>query len=369
MALSYGVRHEMQSDIGVRLNLAPRVGFSWLLDDAGRNAIKAGTGVFYGPVTPDIIFDTKKADGIKRQQFTIERPGFFTTGQVPQVSSPVQSTVYTKADDLRAPSSFVTTLSYERRLPADLFAVAQYLFSKGTDLLRLRNVTAPLSGASAASPLSPVLQFESTGRSLQHQLMVGLRQNTADISLYANYTYGAKHSDTDGPYSLPASSYDLAAEYGWAADDQRHQFVAGATVEVADDLQITPSISIASGRPFNITTGLDNNHDTVFTDRPALAQPGDPGAIETAFGLLNPNPLRGAAIVPRNAGREPMQMNIDVSVTKAIAKRMTMTFDAQNVLNNARLFGTTGVLVSPVFGTPNQALNGRRFWLTVRYGF
>jgi hypothetical protein len=199
--------------------------------------------------------------------------------------------------------------------------------------------------------------------------MVGLRQNVEDVSLYVNYTYGKKYSDTDGPYTEPADSRDLSAEYGWAADDQRHTFVAGASILVTDDLLVTPSLSLRSGRPFNITTGFDNNNDTRFTDRPAFAQPGDPGAVDTPYGLLTPSPQAGAAIIPRNFGREPWQATFDVSATQTFAKGVMLTIDVQNLFNQSRLFGSTGVLTSQLFGIPNQALNGRRLWVTVRYGF
>jgi hypothetical protein len=199
--------------------------------------------------------------------------------------------------------------------------------------------------------------------------MLGLRGNTGDVVLFANYTIGVKHSDTDGWFTVPADSTRPDSEYGWAADDQRHQLVAGATVEVDGGFFVTTSLSLASGRPYNITTGRDNNGDTLFTDRPSFAQPGDPGAIQTPFGLLNPDPHAGETIVPRNLGREPAQMAVDVTATKTLSQRVSMMVDVQNLFNRSRLFGTTGVLASPMFGTPNQALSGRRVWLTVRYGF
>ena len=180
---------------------------------------------------------------------------------------------------------------------------------------------------------------------------------------------GAKRSDTDGPYSLPADSHDLASEYGWASDDQRHVLVAGATIEAGEGLIISPVVTFGSGRPFNITTGRDNNNDTQFTDRPAFAQPGDSAAIVTAFGAFDPNPRPGAEIIPRNLGREPRQMNVDVSATKTLARGFSITLDVQNVFNNSRLYGTTSVLASELFGRPNLALNGRRLWVTARYGF
>ncbi len=369
MTLSYGVRHEMQNDVKARFNLAPRAAFSWLLDDAGKNAVKLGGGVFYRRVDPDVSFDVTRLDGVNRQLLTIEQPPFFTN-ETAAIGAGFrgQSTVYAKSDDLRNPRSLVSTISYERQLPGDVFAVAQYLVNKGGNLLRLRNITAPVPGTGGRLP-DPVLQFESTGRSFQQQLMLGLRQNIEDVSLFANYTLGTKRSDTDGPYSLPANSHDLASEYGWAFDDQRHVLVVGGTLDVTEDFLISASITIATGRPFNITTGLDNDGDTRFTDRPSLAEPGAPGAIETNFGAFNPNPQPGADLIPRNLGREPRQTNVDVSATKTLREGLALTIDVQNFFNNSRLYGTTGVLTSDLFGKPNLALNGRRLWVTARYGF
>jgi hypothetical protein len=362
MTLSYGVRQEIQNDVGFRLNLAPRADVSWLLDDKGQSAIKLGGGLFYRRIEPEILMEIKKLDGISREQLVVDNPPFF--GAMPSTlrgAFPIRSTVYTTGEDLRVPFSMVASASFERKLTDDLFAVAQYTFNKGVDLLRLRNVADP--GA------APVLQLESPGRSLQHQLMLGLRGNTGDVVLFANYTIGVKHSDTDGWFTVPADSTRPDSEYGWAADDQRHQLVAGATVEVDGGFFVTTSLSLASGRPYNITTGRDNNGDTLFTDRPSFARPGDPGAIQTPFGLLNPDPHAGETIVPRNLGREPAQMAVDVTATKTLSQRVSMMVDVQNLFNRSRLFGTTGVLASPMFGTPNQALSGRRVWLTVRYGF
>jgi Carboxypeptidase regulatory-like domain len=366
VTLSYGVRQELQNNVKLRVNLAPRANLSLLLDKRGKNAIKLGGGILYGRVEPDITFITKKLDGINRQQLIIEHPAGYPIS--PASLERVQSATYTKSGDLRMPISLVTIVSYERELPAGLFGVAQYTFNKGTHLLRLRNITAPLPGASGPAT-SPVLQFESTGRSLQHQLMLGLRENIATLTLYGNYTFGKKYSDTDGPYTLPASSHDLSTEYGWAADDQRHTFVAGATVGIPGGILINPSIAISSGRPFNITTGFDNNNDTVFADRPAFAKPGDAGAIATRFGLVNPDPQPGDTIIPRNFGREPRQVTVDLTVSKTIAKGLVVAVDAQNLPNRSRLFGTNGIVTSPLFGMPNQALNGRRLELTIRYGF
>jgi hypothetical protein len=370
LSLSYGVRQDLQNNVSRRLMLEPRAALSWLVDSNGKNAIKIGAGVFAGRVDPAITLDTRKVNGIDRQQLIFVRPsGFPSVPSTFDEASTAQSAVYTKAADLRMPHAVIGTISYERQLPWGLFAVAQYTHTKGEHLLRLRNVNAPVLGAATSGTAAPILQFESTGRSLQRQAMFGLRGHIKkELTFYGNYTWGKKESDTDNPYTTPANSYDLALEYGAAADDQRHQFVAGATVELPKGLFITPSLSIASGRPFNITTGTDNNGDTIFADRPAFAAPGELG-VATPYGLLDPSPSPGDAIIPRNFGREPRQITVNLNLSQTLPGNVILAVDADNLLNNRRLIRSNGVLVSPTFGVPNLALDGRRLLFSLRYGF
>jgi Carboxypeptidase regulatory-like domain len=375
-SLSYGVRQDFQNNISQRFLMQPRAALSWLVDANGKNAIKLGGGVFAGRVEPAITLDTRKVNGIDRQQLIFVRPsGFPVAPSSLDQGTLAQSAVYAKADDLRMPYAVIGTISYERQLPAGLFAVAQYTYTKGEHLLRLRNINAPVlggagtTGATGTAQGAPILQFESTGRSLQRQAMIGLRGHIKkELTFYGNYKWGKKESDTDGPYTTPANSYDLALDYGYAADDIRHQFVAGATVEFPIKLYITPSLSIASGRPFNITTGADNNADTLFSDRPAFAAPGETGIL-TAYGLLDPNPAAGDLIIPRNFGRERRQITVNLNVSQTFFKNIILSIDADNLFNNRRLIRSNGVLSSPLFGVPNLALDGRRLLFSLRYGF
>src|SRR5262249_9469716 len=80
--------------------------------------------------------------------------------------------------------------------------------------------------------------------------------------------------------------------------------------------RLTPFVIARSGAPFNILTGRDNNRDNQYTDRPSLANPGDPGAIVTPFGTFNPNPLPGEAIIPRNFGQGPGFFSVNLGVSK-----------------------------------------------------
>jgi hypothetical protein len=369
LSLSYGVRQELQNNINAGWNLAPRGYLSWRLDPKGENAIKAGVGVFYTNVDPGITFETRRLDGTRQRQLVIDDPLFFSTiSRSLTESSGIEPTTYTKSPDLAMPHSFRTSIGYERQLPWTLWGVVQYDYTRGLALLRSRNINAPLPGSNA--PVKPpAFQYESTGASAEHELLLAVRGSIGKSSVYANYTFGRRYGDTDGASTLPANSYDLSAEWGPLANDGSHNFVTGATLSLPREVYLSSYLMIVSGRRFNITTGRDNNNDSVFADRPAFAKPGDLNAVATPYGLLSPNPQPGDPIILRNFGREPAQTMVSLTLSKTFPKAITIVVDIENLLNAARLFGTNGVITSPSFGLPNQALNGRRFELGIRYNF
>src|SRR5205823_14304002 len=85
---------------------------------------------------------------------------------------------------------------------------------------------------------------------------------------YAQYVFSHTTDDTSGTFSLPANNYDLRAERGPADADSRHRFNLIGILALPKAFQTGLVLSATSGSPFNITTGFDNNGDTVATDRP-----------------------------------------------------------------------------------------------------
>src|SRR5262249_18595773 len=107
---------------------------------------------------------------------------------------------------------------------------------------------------------------------------------------------------------------------------------------------------LASGVPFNITTGRDDNHDTVANDRP-------PG-------------------VGRNTGKGPGLANVDVRLSKRFGLRpgerlpdAEVYVDAFNVFNHVNFRNFIGTLSSPFFGRANAADLPRHLQLGVRFRF
>lgn len=323
LTISYGVRHEFQTHLKDKLNFAPRFSVAWTPDKKRKSTIRGGGGIFYNWLDTGITSDVIRLDGLHQQQFVIQQPGFFPI--VPDSLDGAISrrpTIRRRAEDINSPYTMLATLSYERQLPRKMVGSVSYSWTRGVHLLRTRNINAPLSIENNQPVLpfpdqGPILQFESTGLSTRHEMRANVRTGfSRTFSMFANYTLASTRSNTDGAYTNPADPYDLSNEFGRASGDARHSVFIGGSLSLPWGLRVNPFINARSGTPFNITTGRDNNRDNQFTDRPAFANPGDPGAIETRFGVFNPDPLPGDIIIPRNYGQGPGFFTTNVSVSK-----------------------------------------------------
>jgi carboxypeptidase family protein len=390
LTFSFGARHEMETGIRDRTNIAPRLAFAWAADKDRNSVLRGGAGIFYDGLESEIIFDTRLYDGVRQRQFVIDQPSFFPG--VPQNfddATRLDPALRTSSPDLDAPYLINASIGYERKLPGGLFASVTYGWQRGVHLLRTRNVNAPAPGT-GLRPIAdrgPILQYESSGISTRHELALNLKYEfRRKLSLFGNYILSKTRSDTDDVAGAPADSYSWSSEWGPASNDQRHRVVVGGSFNLPGETRFSPLVQITTGRPFNITTGRDNNGDTLFTDRPSFAAPGAPEAIITRFGVFNPNLAPGDRIVPRNLGRGPGQVSVDANFTKTFSfgrseKRdqkgkdqddrfkLTLGANVSNLLNKTNLSGFSGVLSSSRFDRPNRALGARRVTLTLKLSF
>lgn len=323
--LSFGMRHEFQTHLQDRLNFAPRFSFAWNADKAGKSTIRGGGGVFYQYLDSGITAELIRLDGGHQQNFVVQQPNFFPnvpvgleTGNTTRLP-----TTRRKEPGINDPYTMVGSLSYERQLPLKLFGSAAYTWTRGVHLLRTRNINAPLgfdAQGHAILPIpgeGPILEYESNGLSIRHQVSFNVRTGFSQkISLFTGYTLGMTHSNTDGANSNPANPYDLSIEWGRANGDIRHNLFLGGQYTAPWGLRLTPFINARSGMPFNITTGRDNNLDNQYSDRPSFADLGEPGASVTRFGVFNPALLPGEQIIPRNFGRGPGFVSVNLGISK-----------------------------------------------------
>jgi hypothetical protein len=267
--------------------------------------------------------------------------------------------------------------------------------------------------------------MESAGLYNQNQLIVNVNSRVnQNFSLIGSYVLNRALSNTDGINTFPANQYDVLGEYGPAATDVRNRATLAGSVNTRWDVRLSPLVILQSGPPFDITTGQDLYLTTLFNARPGIAtDPNKPGVIQTPYGLLDPAPAPGEPVLPRNYGRGPglVQVNIRVSKTigigparevsssaaavgsvprtagggvfssggsfsaNQVARRYNLVISMQvaNIINHNNPGPIIGNIASPLFGQANQpagardlggggfseSANNRRLELQIRFNF
>ncbi|MBA4185600.1 MAG: hypothetical protein H0X49_16545, partial [Acidobacteria bacterium] len=383
LMLAIGLRYEFQTNIEANLNLAPRVSFVWSPktknnSNTPQTIMRGGFGIFYDRFNENQVNVANSFSGGFRR-FVVTDPAILDL--FPAIPSfnflranyDSTQTVFRLGDELRVPYLMQTAISIERQLPFKTTVSASYINSRTRRALRTRNTNAPIiernSTGAVLSRIRPfgeigdVFEYESNGRINQNQLLLTLNNRLSSrISFFVNYTLSRTLGDTDGIGTFPADSNSLETEYGRSSFDVRHNFASGGTFEIPFGIRLNPLVYASSGRPFNVTTGVDANGDAIFTDRPALTDDlMKPGVLTTPFGAFDPNPANGQAIIPRNFGTSPgyfiVNLNINRTFTfgnRASAKTGSQTNAPQNnAANESRYRLTMGVRVLNVFNRVN----------------
>jgi hypothetical protein len=394
MTASLGLRYEAQSITDARLNLAPRLGLAWSLDEEGRTRVRVGAGQFYdqyymyltrrfmtlGPRAPQATYSWSWGEP-NFPQF----PQWFASA--PEGALAPARDIMIPGESPRNPRSRELSIGIERALGAGLQLTVSALYEKTVDQMRVNDINHPVpfertqpgqvrttQTANATRPYTlyddvrvrDIAKIDNSAQTTYRAFDIGLRRRIGRVGRFdVRYVWSASVAHSmfyaDANSGVPSEWWDNWDRFERGPSDfhQPHRLVSHATLSLPLDAHLTIVATAASGLPVNPITGRDNNGDSYTVDRPV--------------GL------------GRNSFRGPRQFDVDLAASRtwrlsAIAPRLKVELrvEAFNVLNHQNLIKVNNTygegpsplatFLAPVAGITNVD-PARQLQFALRVGF
>jgi hypothetical protein len=331
--LDLGLRYDRQTLTDDKNNFAPRVGFSWNPWGDARTVIRGGYGMYYTQIRSNAVagYLVNGLDGLTTYTAVAGQTGFptcltgsclpvnvdpktLTASQLPARDITIRAGLrdFYQAqfaryglnfnllpnypDELVNPRSQVITIGAEREVINGLFIGGDFVHQQLTGIDRTVDLNAPsafdrtapgqtrsVAAANATRPILPVNGGvrqvnvlmnlgEATYNGLQTLLTYrGSRKMYASISYTLSKATNTSEPDGNGVGPNQSIISRLGEEErGPSLLDQRHRAVFTFLYRFPLNFTAGTVTMLASARPFNSTTGIDNNGDGINNDRPVI---------------------------------------------------------------------------------------------------
>jgi hypothetical protein len=331
LTVDAGVRYDRQTLTDATKNFQPRLGFAWHPGGDERLAVRGGFARYYTQIQANLFANalTGGLDGLTTYTAVPGQLGFpscltcvpvpldprtLPASQLPArdiTILPGQRAFYEAQfakygldfdklpfypDQLVNPRSQVLSIGAEHELARGLFLGSDYVHQHWTDLVRTVDLNAPSAfdrtapgqtrSVAAANTTRPI--FPAAGGVRQVNALMNLGEANyngiqtqltyrGDPRFFAALSYTYSHAtnttEPDGNGIAPNQSVISRLgdeELGPSVLDQRHRAVLTLTYRLPWNLTAGTVTQYASARPFNATTGIDNNGDGLNNDRPVI---------------------------------------------------------------------------------------------------
>lgn len=381
LTISYGVRQEFQTHMRDHLNVAPRAGMVWSPFKSGSVTIRSGAGIFYDWYAAQTYEQTLRVNGERQHDLVVTNPGFpnpFLGGsQTLLPASRIQSD-----PNLAMPYIIQSSVGVETTALKLVRLTTNYQYQRGVHLLHGINLNSPVPGFGRPDPtVGNITNIESSAYMSAHRLMIGVGPAKFVNGFFwtANFLLMKTTNESDGPTSLPSNNFDFRADRGPAANDFRSLFSAFVSRRLKRGFTISAIINATSALPYNITTGFDNNGDSVINDRPdGVNRNSARGAGRWEIGSrlswgrdFGPEQQQTGGPQVRMVRMNSGEGAAPPSIFSGGGKRFRLEFYLQafNLLNHTNPGVFNGVLTSPYFAQATSAQGPRRLEAGLRFNF
>ena len=419
LTVTGGVRYEAQTHIPDALNFAPRIGFTWAPTKSGKTTLRGSWGIFYDWLSTGTYAQTLQLDGFRQAELNIINPSYPDPGlggSIPPTNRYELAGDRNMAYSQRLSAGFAHTLS--RRVSTNVL----YSYAYQYKLLSGRNLNAPVDGVRPDPRFANLVLSSPDGEGTEHYMNASLSLNLAPmpptggaagpaagggavmmhgrdmmfisggpgpgssgsgprwqwrrgLSASAFYNWGRSRNNTDGAFSIPFYA-DLEQEWGPSSFDRRHNVHASIVSTALRNLTMRYAMSGTSASPLNIRTGIDDNADLVFNDRPV----GVSRNSERTRGYWNSsanftyNFTLGKKTVTSGGGVQimgsPAGLTVNPAPTTSTPRyRLSVSLNINNLFNQANYTGFSGVMTSKYFLQPTNASGVRRIQVSTSMSF
>ncbi len=385
LTLDIGLRYDVQTLTDARSNFAPRVGFGWHPRGDARTAIRGGYGMYYTQIRSNAVagFLTGGLDGLTTYTASPGQTGFPTclTGSclplnfdpltLPASQRPARNITLRAGDRakyeaqfaqygldfskiaslypdaLKNPKSQVFSIGIEREVATGLFVGGDYVHQHWGDLDRTVDINAPsvfdrttvgdIRTTAAADATRPIAPVNGGVRGVNVLMNIGNADYDAlqtlityrgHAKLHASLSYTlSKATNTAEPDGNGVGANQSVItrlgeeERGPSVVDQRHRAVFALTYQLPHNLSIGTVTQLASARPFNAVTGVDNNGDGANNDRPVVD-----GKV------IGKSSFRGT-------GTQDVNAFVEGRVKVAGGRSLLLRLEGFNLFNHANILG------------------------------
>src|SRR5439155_5127095 len=288
-------------------NVSPRLGLAFAVDPS--TVVRGSLGRYHDRYVLAALERPLRWEGVRGFEQMIDAPEasrvLAQTGGFPLAAlwPGVRPSRYEVDPSLRTPASDQASLSVERLLAPNLTGSLTYLFARGLNQQRTRNVNLvrdatllrPLDG-----PWRDVFRLEGSSRSRYDCLSLLVNRRFAgEVAFTVAYTLSRARHDAWDFGEQPCEPTDIRAERSLSRLQEEHRLVLNGLFDIFEvenepgadpaakrrvpvpvwqkvfgQWELAPIITLGSGRPFNLVTAEDANRTHAFP--PASRPPGAP---------------------------------------------------------------------------------------------